>query len=661
MRIDPERQAGPLALVGTAAVVGGLYFAAWPVAAAGCGLLLLACLSRADGFLLFGPFARADAVRAARRRRTHVVRALTVAAAGGFLLLTDVTFDPAADGTDPGPAARRVEQAHAEVIATYAVAAGLVVPLLTVMLVAGVIAEEKAAKRWDALVATDLRAREIVFGRLVGKLWLVVEPAVAVAPVLAVLPIVVNLSPDGLLLYAGALGVTMLALAGLTAGLAVGRTSRRAAGPLAGLYALLYLCGSSALLAVREWPEAWDWPRPAGVESPVVVADVVEAVNAANPFVTLVFHTGVRPTGGPPAETAAAALTQYAAGGLGVFLAGTLWACRGVRGRPDAAPRRRGLFPGTRRKLREALGRAWAAARPAVTDAPLAWWVECRVLPARSPAGPRVVGTWFGRAFALFAAVWALDAVGHLTVYPTDWFQDWVTTDARPLGQVVAAAAGVTVAVGLVLAVAVPVLTAAGAVAKERAGDTLDSLRLTPLTAREMMTQYRAGCLVVNRRGLALLAGPAAAAVATGFLPWQIAVAFLAVRVLTPPLVSVALYGSAWASTPARGVRNLLLLATVGHYAALIPAALAVGVMLSLFPVALGLPDLTAVIERTMTDPDVMMNPAAHPRQAALRTVGGDLLTVAVFAAGVGAYVLLGRWVFGRAVGRFARDRGAAG
>ena len=174
---DPESYARPLSIAGTLAVVAGLYSgtdAGWLAVAVGVGLLLAACYSRRDGFLLFGPFARADAVRAARSRRTHLVRAGIALVAGAVIVLN--LYGDLPDEYSPSASShRRTADMQLEIVAWFAVSIGLLVPFLTVLLVSGAIAEERAAKRWEVLLTTDLRGRELVFGKLLGKLWLVLR------------------------------------------------------------------------------------------------------------------------------------------------------------------------------------------------------------------------------------------------------------------------------------------------------------------------------------------------------------------------------------------------------------------------------------------------------------------------------------------------------
>jgi len=301
---DPEQHARPLSAAGTLGVVGGLYSgtdAGWLVALAGVALLLSACYSRQDGFLLFGPFARADAVRASRSRRTHLVRAGVALAAGAVILLNDYDSMPEYFRTHASPN-QLMESLRKQITFWFASAIGVVVPLLTVLLVSVAIAEERAARRWEVLLTTDLRGRELVFGKLLGKLWLVAEPVVVILPVLAMLPLIVGLSPRLMLLFGGAVSVTMLGLAGVAAAVSARVTSRGGAAWIVVTIVTLYFVASTAvcaasLFARANFPSLVDFPRSAGVGSPVVVADLVEFLNVANPYTTYLYTAVSRPFG----------------------------------------------------------------------------------------------------------------------------------------------------------------------------------------------------------------------------------------------------------------------------------------------------------------------------------------------------------------------------
>jgi len=658
---DPERRARTLSIAGTLCVVGGLYSGAdagWAVALAGVALLLAACYSRRDGFLLFGPFARADAVRSARSRRTHLVRAGIVLAAGAVIVLNGDDFLPSY--VTQWSRTRQSTYVNEQIVGWFAGSVAVLLPCLTVLLVSGAIAEERAAKRWEVLLTTDLRGRELVFGKLLGKLWLVVEPVVVILPVLAILPLIVGLSPALMLLFGGAVFVTVLALAGLSALFSSTAKARSRAAGVVVLLAFGYLCLCTGSMLLRGVPEVWTWPRFQGYDSPATVADLVEAFNAANPFTTLYIHGVARPTAGPPMVGYVAALRQYSAGALGVFLVGTLLACQRVRSVRDPNPAKgfasRPIQLFGRGKPRETVQENQAKLRPPVTDEPLAWWANCRV-GITGPTQRRKVAQVFAQMLAVFLSSYAIDLVGQVTLYP------WLESIGLPVDDW-AVSAGLLVLVSFVapvvltVALVAPVAAATRSIAAERAGDTLDPLRLTPLSAREMLSQIRGGCLQMNRVWVWVWSIPTAAAVVTGFFPLHVAIVLaLLALVLASPLVSFALYCSAWASTPAQAVRNLIFGGVTWHYFLLF---LGMAVFLAI-PEALGLSHVTRAIGGNLIEPGEFV-------QLTLRTQPGPWLptgvrvafSLVVYGGSVCLYYLAGRWVFNRAIGRFARSRDAS-
>ena len=117
--------------------------------------------------------------------------------------------------------------------------------------------------------------------------------------------------------------------------------------------------------------------------------------------------------------------------------------------------------------------------------------------------------------------------------------------------------------------------------------------------------------------------------------------------------MSFALYCSAWASTPARAVRNLLFGGAVWHYLLLIAG------VVSFFGVSALLDVDFDKLVSFRTDPMEFLLPTGPEWGKRTRTLRGDLVTIGITAVIVGLYYLVGRWVFNRAVGRFAKSRDA--
>ena len=147
---------------------------------------------------------------------------------------------------------------------------------------------------------------------------------------------------------------------------------------------------------------------------------------------------------------------------------------------------------------------------------------------------------------------------------------------------------------------------------------------------------------------------PALAAVVTGFYrPLTAVILALMALALASPLVSFALYCSAWASTPARAVRNLIFGGAVWHYFLLVAGGVTFFGVSALLDV-----DVDKSIS-FRTDLMEFLLPTGPGWGRRRRTLLGDLVTIGIAAVIVGLYYLVGRWVFNRAVGRFAKSRDA--
>jgi ABC-type transport system involved in multi-copper enzyme maturation permease subunit len=676
---DPEQYARPLSVAGTLAVVTGLYSGAdagWAVAAAGVALLLTACYSRRDGFLLFGPFARADAMRIARSRRTHLVRAGVVLAAGAIIFLASQaelirgTF-VIANGQSTYYSQyvsqnEKTDYVTLRLLKYFAITIGVVVPTLAVLIVSGVIADERSAKRWDILLTTDLRGREIVFGKLLVKLWLVIEPVLVLVPVLAILPLIVGVSPKIMLLYGTTVVLTALALAGL-AGLASSFDIKRVWAIIA-VFGVSFCYFDFSFLCVSFYtnPEVWDFPNSLGWNSPFTVEDFVRVINAANPITTNAVQVHSPPRAPFGKESDATVMGRYAAATLGIFLTGTLWASRRIR-KPrglrnaDGPPSRASRQLTTLKDYAFSRGR-FVKARPPVTDEPLAWWTQCRFdQPEPAAKRHRVLAMWFGGSLTLCLGCYLFDSVGQLTVYPL--INNYFRTNPWPLGNAMRAGIDIGMPFALICYWIGTLYFASSSVAIERSGNTLDSLRMSPLSSREMLTQIFTGCTRGNRFLISLWGSLTIPAVLTGFFPAVGALVLLVLTLLVgPPLIGFALYCSVWASTPTRAVRNLVFGGAVFHAALLIAGLFLFFTTSNLLSV-----DVDQLLD-FRTDPWEFVSPGStRPTYRSVngvfapipRTIEGDLITLGIAAVIVVLYSLIGRWVFNRAVNRFNRTREA--
>ena len=559
---DGERHARRLAPPGVLLAAAGILVGGWAgplLVAVGAALLLLAATSATDGILLIGPFARAELLAASRRRvwRWRVVYALLCTVA--LYLSVFLPRGAAAAGrVSPSVFTQGFFLGAAGVLASY-------LTHLTISVVAPAVAEEREKKRWEMLLTTDLRNREVLFGKVAGRLPGLFEPLLACLPILAVLPLLGGVSPA---LVVAATVVTLSLIVGHAAVAALASvtlpTSEKALNAARG-YVWGYMGLSGGLVMLVGYPPAWTFPTSVGLTSPVEVRHLVEWFNAGNPFGSgiLQFALGIGRAGSVEDDLLVVARRcaafWVAAGGLVGLAAVAILRGTGLPAAPVA---------GT------AGGRAKPVpVRPPVPDRAVMWWAEYGHLSAwamrrAAQTGPWAYLRWFGYALAFFLGCrwWAARNPGG-----------WPNTSA------VADTVGVIGLVGWAAASAIiPLFQSAQLIAKERAADTLNGLLLTDLTPRDVVWQKWLGVLRPLRHVWAFgLAWGVAVVVSGGPVPWWAMLLTLLVPVLLAPCwAAVGLAFSAHASTPAKAQRNLAAVVFGGGYA----LSIGVGLLVSLIP-----------------------------------------------------------------------------
>jgi ABC-2 family transporter protein len=191
--IDPERVARPLAILGFVLLAAGLLPMSWwmvPLAGAGLFCLVLSCVSRSDGFLLFGPLGTLQNIRASQRPRRWVIRTVIVL---GTSVAALIGIFSGRRGALEDPNA--IAEMNNQLTSTIGILLFLYVAVLTLNVMCGLVAKLKQMKQWDLLRATDLRRREIIGGLVFGNLPRIFEPIFAVTPILMMLPLFGGVSP----------------------------------------------------------------------------------------------------------------------------------------------------------------------------------------------------------------------------------------------------------------------------------------------------------------------------------------------------------------------------------------------------------------------------------------------------------------------------------
>lgn len=183
-------------------------------------LLVLLIVARDAVRNLFGPVFVYELVRVGRRRLTYVLRALYVLGLCtmlGILYLQWLErvgyfnyYGPQV--TAPGAISKfATEYFYYFVFVQYAV-----VCLLTPAYVAGTVADEKERKTLEFLLATDLRNREIIFGKLAARVANLLMLVLAGLPLLAMLQLFGGIDPELVLAATAATVVTLIGLASIS-------------------------------------------------------------------------------------------------------------------------------------------------------------------------------------------------------------------------------------------------------------------------------------------------------------------------------------------------------------------------------------------------------------------------------------------------------------
>ncbi len=468
---------------------------------------------------LFGPVLYYDLVRSARRVRFTIVRtvyALIIA----FILCWLFYLNIFEYGWEQ-PRQRMADFANT-FFYTFLAIQFFTVVLLTPAYTAGAIAEEKERKTLEFILATDLRNREIILGKVVSRLLNLTLLLLAGVPILSFLQFLGGVDFSMVLASFAATALTMYSLAGLSIMNSVMCRRARDAIVMTYLMAVAYLMiatGAWILLTWAtmsgNWPELATFPSAGSWVSPVTVQDLVDWLNAGN-VINAVFRLG-RGSG------ATAVFDQELPAVLGGYilfhaLAGT--ACIGwamLRLRVLA------LREVVQRSTRIKGVRGRVGPRPRVGRHPMIWKEVFAEGGLRLNALGRIVaGVLFFMSF--------LPAIIILWV----WFDDRFRGRGRDAWQQVQRSlnagqmrfVGTVVAVLMLLAV---VVRAAGSIRSERERSTLDELLTTRLTNGEILFGKWLGALLSVRWAWAWLG-----------LIWLVCLVTGGVQVYALPLIFVS-------------------------------------------------------------------------------------------------------------------------
>lgn len=512
-------------------VVAGL----WVV---GLGLLLRQFLRS-----LFGPVLAFDALRVGRKRRQFWFRtgyAVFLSIAFLWVYFAWLTFGSHTAGERVPP---KVLSGLAETyFSIFMVVQFILVCVLTPASVAGAVADEKERRTLEFLLATDLRDREILFGKLASRVGSLLLFLLTGLPILGLLQFFGGIDPDLVIAGFAATFATVLSLAAVSMAASVLARRARDAIALTYLLAALYVVGSFAIYALGSAPpfrwavEIWGYSvRSEEVAYPAVAGNpffMVPNVLARRAFASVDLFS---------------ALWHYLLFHAVVIAVLVTWA--GLRLRPIALRQAFGGGPSLlnrlRRGRRPARGgptrpgrRAFRSRRPVVGDQPVLW-KEVFV-----DTGLKLGG--FGKAFVIGLVGLSFVPVGFIfwfsIVEPSSWRGAgaywWSATRWDEFGEEMNGylrSAG-TVATCLVwLATAI---RGAGVISGERDRHTLDALLTTPLSARTIVWGKWWGCLLGMRWAWAWILSL-----------WVVTLAAGGVHpvMFVPAAASIAVYGGAFA------------------------------------------------------------------------------------------------------------------
>jgi ABC-type transport system involved in multi-copper enzyme maturation permease subunit len=494
------------------------------------GLLLVAAagLLRRGWVQLFGPVLFYELLRIGRRGRYIAVRCLYVLALLVFLLFVYAVWRDAVLIAEGTIAQRDLANFAASFFYVFALLQLSVVYLLTPAYTAGALAEEKERGTLEALLATDLRGREIVLGLFLARLANLTLLLLAGLPVLSFLQFVGGVDPNLVVSSFAATGCTMVSLASVS--FLCSLYARRSRDAIVRSYLLsvgfLVLSGLSWLLLVPQLQLA-AFPSTETFESPVTLEDVVRGVNGGNIFSVVVqLVLGVE-AGGALNDLLWDSLTEYA-WIHGLIAAGCcVWAV--LRLRTKALAQLAGDSNRRRRPARVRLGLRL------LRDWPMLW--KEVVVEASGQRG--LLRLLVDGCLLAVLAVPVLHVIYYYgRLNGTD------PRDTRLIDLINLWVRGASMLLGSLLLLQVAV-RAAGSMSGERGRQTLDGLLATPLSNREILAGKWLGSILGPRRPWLGLAVVWCVGLATGALHPLAPLAFvLAWLVFAGFLASLGLWAS---------------------------------------------------------------------------------------------------------------------
>jgi ABC-type transport system involved in multi-copper enzyme maturation permease subunit len=509
----------PLVVVATAALVF-LAFRTNPVlgcAALGFTAVGLAWAHRRGWWTFIGPVFFFEMVRTGRQLRNNLIRISYALVIYGLLLFTyilclifaNVAFSNGF--VSSRLPSRLMDDFLLAFSAVFLLLQYIAALLLTPAYLAGAIAEERDRNALDALLATDLRDREIALGIVLPRFIHLLLIFMVGMPIISGLQFLGGVDPNLVIAGYVGFGLTTVSIAALS--IVCSLYARQSRSALLRAYGLVFgyflLSGLTWLLI---WPlDLGTFPSTDTWTSPVTVRDIVDWCNAGN-GISIAFEMAVGVGRGRPLhQLLFPALRDYAWFHGMVTILCLTWV--GLRFRALLlAPSREAVRPAKG----QGSGTAWLFGlngRPPVFNRPM-YWKEIYVEGA--PWRPLLRTLRLGIRLAIFATplLWCIYYYGGFRAFNSvEEARDLINLWVRWLSFIFGG--------GMLLAVAI---RAAGSVSGERARDTLSGLLATPLTTTAILRSKWIASLLYPRRVAVALA-----------LVWVIGLAMGAIHPLAVP------------------------------------------------------------------------------------------------------------------------------
>jgi ABC-type transport system involved in multi-copper enzyme maturation permease subunit len=487
--------------------------------------LVLAVAARRSVRDMFGPVFFYEVVRVGRRRSTFAVRFLYALLVAALLVMMYLSW---LEDNGYFNAARRAQLIQTNELSkfasaffeTFVVVQYLTVMLLTPVYVGGAIAVEKERKTLEFLLATDLRNREIVFGKLAARVTNLLMFVFAGLPIVAFLQLFGGIDPNLLLAAFAATFINVIGLSAVAVFMSTMLRRSRDAILLTYMLAALYVIGSMVLAFFAIAPPfagAW-WTLPIPVLG-FSLSDIMLDVASGNPVWTVIRVEMQGRRNGPPGQ----------AGDIGGIFRdfATFWTIVAVAAIGVAVLRLRVValtqsYGPVKQPRPRTAGTRVARRYPTIGTNPV-FWREVFV-----EGGTR--GGWIGRVvnvvIGLLVFMW-IPIIVYFVFFdvrgfrpPMNWAETW-----HEFTGAINSWARVTTGVMTTLMFFAVTVRAAGAISGEKDKDTWISLVGTPLSADSMLWGKWWGCVLGLRKAYLVL-----------FAVWAIALSIGAIHPMTVPL-----------------------------------------------------------------------------------------------------------------------------